>query len=465
MVNSGSGDDAQWRRWRRRPRSEGQLPTGRIVRGAKLVQLPAAHAGREIAGVGRRVMGQSAAQVRADIEMRTAQHLFEVLGELKGCAAKLGQVLAIYRKALPLGLGEPYGEALSRLQYAAPAMHPAVVHQVLAQEFGAEWRALFREFENRPAAAATIGQVHRGVWSDGTPVAVKVMYPGAREAVAADLRQLRQLSGILGSIFPGADIGALLDTLALCVGTELDYPREAANQREFAQVFADDPEFAVPRVIAHGETVIVGEWLAGTPLSKAMPALGPAERSRLGLLVLRFLKTAYGRSGRLYSDVHPGNFLRLPDGRLGIVDFGACDTYPAQFDTIIAELADALYGGNPQAVVEAMRRNGFLRPGQDFDPVELTAAVAPFLDILLLPEFRLDTDWLRERVDSVTDIRLSNVFRHLTLPPGLVPLARAAVTGLGMMCQLRTVGPVRDEYLAWLPELADVVRRHESAAR
>ncbi|WP_369028602.1 AarF/UbiB family protein, partial [Nocardia farcinica] len=108
----------------------------------------------------------------------TAQHIFEVLGELKGCATKLGQLLSIYQLALPEDIAGPYQIALTRLQDAAPVMLPPTVDAALAASMGGGWRGAFREFDDRRAAAASIGQVHRGVWHDGRPVAVKIMYPG-----------------------------------------------------------------------------------------------------------------------------------------------------------------------------------------------------------------------------------------------------------------------------------------------
>lgn len=117
--------------------------------------------------------------------------MFEVLGELKGCAAKLGQLLALYALALPPELGEPYREALTRLQDSVLTMLLTAVGDAMAASLGTEWRDRFAEFELRAAAAASVGQVHRAVWPDGRRVAVKLMYPGARAAVTSDLRQLR----------------------------------------------------------------------------------------------------------------------------------------------------------------------------------------------------------------------------------------------------------------------------------
>ncbi|AYF78475.1 AarF/ABC1/UbiB kinase family protein [Nocardia yunnanensis] len=445
------------------------MPTNRLARDAKLAGVPVAYAGRRMAGRGRRLLGRSAAEIDRDIRLRTAEHLFEVLGELKGCAAKLGQLGAVYRSILPFEavgpdwteLAEVAGDALSRLQDSVPPMLPGLVHQVMAANFGDHWRELFLEFEECPAAAASLGQVHRAVWHDGRPVAVKVMYPGAREAVQADLRTLRGLSGVIGAVMPGADVRAIVDMVCTMVGDELDYRREARYQRTCAEVFAGDPEFVVPEVVECADEVLISDWLEGTGFGTLVTHGSARERSRAGLAILEFMESAKLRCGVLYTDVHPGNFLLLDDGRVGVVDFGACAPMPPSLRRIVSELGDALYNGTPGDFEAALRAHGFVRPGQEFDIDELVRIVSPFLDVLLQKDFRLTTDWMREQVTVITRIRLSNVFRDMTLPPELTTLARAAVTALGVLCQLGTEG-IRDQFLDGWPELAEVVDRYEA---
>lgn len=450
----------------REGRSVGAPPKGRWQRDSKLASLPVAYAGRRMAGAGKRLMGKSAQDIDRDIRLRTAQHMVDVLGELRGCAAKLGQLAAVFRTAMPLvplEFGEVAGAALTRLQDSAPPMLPVLVHQVLAANFGPDWRDRFRSFDDLPAAAASLGQVHHAVWHDGREVAVKVMYPGAREAVDSDLRRLRGLSGLIGVVMPGADVNAVVEMVCAAVCDELDYHREAAFQQTCADIFAGDPEFVVPRVVACGDEVLVSDWVAGESVTRLIATGDAAERSRVGLLVFRFLEAAYQRGGVLYSDVHPGNFLVLPDGRLAVVDFGACDSYPMEFRNMVSEIGDALFNGTTVDLEQALRRRGFVRPGYEFDVEELLRIATPFSNVLLHKDFRMSTEWLREQVADIADIRLSNVFRQMTLPPELIPFARKVGTAVGMLCLLGTDG-IRDEFLGWWPELAEVVRRYEERA-
>ncbi len=174
---------------------------------------------------------------------------------------KFGQALSVFESALPEEVAGPYRAALTKLQEAAPPLPAATVHQVLTERLGADWRNLFEEFEDTPAAAASIGQVHRAVWHDGRRVAVKVQYPGAGEALLSDLKQLGRFAGLLGPLIPGMEIKPLIRELRERVAEELDYELEAEAQRTHADAFADDPDVVVPDVVHQGDQVLVTEWM------------------------------------------------------------------------------------------------------------------------------------------------------------------------------------------------------------
>ncbi|WP_280370621.1 ABC1 kinase family protein [Nocardia wallacei] len=459
--NERTGAGRAWGRARR----DGNPPGHRMVRNAKLAALPVAFAGRRAAGVGKRALGRSPAEIEHEIQVRTAQHIFEVLGELKGCAAKLGQLLAIYELALPPALAEPYRTALSRLQDSAPPMLPRTVHAAVAESLGADWRDRFADFDDRRAAAASIGQVHRAVWHDGRPVAVKVMYPGARAAVLGDLDELRRISALAPVFAPGADIKSLTEALAGSVRAELDYAAEADNQRVFAAAYADDPDFLIPWVVAQQGDVVVSEWLDGVPLSRLIASGSQSERDRAGMLVLRFTLSAWQRTGMLYCDPHPGNFRVLPDGRLGVVDFGACTPFPPEgFLDAVSGIGEALVNGGGPELRDAIRAHGFVDPDRDFDVEALGKQLEPFVEPLLAPTFQLSTRWLRKRVLRALDLRLTNVNRELTMPADYTPFARCVLTAAGLMCQLHVEGPIGAEIQRWSPELAEVVARYRARA-
>ncbi|MFD8243959.1 ABC1 kinase family protein [Nocardia sp. NPDC059691] len=437
-------------------RSHDKPPVHRAVRGAKLAALPMAFAGRQAAGIGKRALGRSAEEVNRDIQLRTAQHIFEVLGELKGCAAKLGQLLAIYELALPREVAEPYRIALSRLQDAAPAMLPHTVRAAIAESMGTEWDSHFREFDDRRAAAASLGQVHRAIWHDGRPVAVKVMYPGGRQAVARDLDHLRRISYLATVFLPGADVKAVTEAICASVAGELDYAAEAEHQRAFAAAYADDPDFYVPNVVAQHGDVLISEWIDGTPVPRVLAAGTQAERDRVGMLMVRFVTSGWARHGLLYADPHPGNFRVLPDGRLGVMDFGACSPWPpAGFGELTLDCCKAIFRGGPGDLADATRRHGFVANGLALDSDALYAAITPCGEPFRHETYRLTTRWLRRQVVRTTNPRLTNVVRQLTMPAYFTPFARSFLTLVGVLGQLETEGPYRDEIVRWVPELSE----------
>src|SRR3954449_12324165 len=130
------------------------IPRRAVTRGAKLATLPLGFAGRATLGLGKRLGGRPAELIATEIQQRTAEQIFRVLGELKGGAMKFGQALSIFEAALPEDLAAPYRAALTKLQDAAPPMPPGTVDKVVAAGLGRQWRDLFREFDDRPAAAA-----------------------------------------------------------------------------------------------------------------------------------------------------------------------------------------------------------------------------------------------------------------------------------------------------------------------
>jgi len=265
------------------------LPTRGLARGVRLATLPAGYLGRRAVSVGRRLGGEPAELLAKQVQARTAEQLFTVLGDLKGGAMKAGQWLSAMEPALPEQLAGPYGEALTRLQEGAPALPIKVIHAVLAEELGPRWRKRFRDFDDIPAAAASIGQVHRAVWHDGRTVAVKVQYPGAGAALNTDLRQLDRLVPLLRVAAPGVDARQLFSQLREHVQGETDYKQEASAQGDFAEALRDDPDFLVPAVVAVTDRLLVSDWVGGTPVATVARSGTQPQRDRAGTLLARFL--------------------------------------------------------------------------------------------------------------------------------------------------------------------------------
>lgn len=436
------------------------IPRSAATRTAKLASLPLGVAGRVVGGWGRRLAGQSAADVSADISARTAEQLFAVLGQLKGGAMKFGQALSVFEAAVPDELAEPYRDALTKLQAAAPPMPARTVHRVLAEQLGAGWLKRFDEFDDTPAAAASIGQVHRARWHDGRDVAVKVQYPGADEALLADLRQLLRFSRVFQALVPGTDVKPLLEELRDRMVEELDYRIEADYQRAFAEVFdAEKPteSIVVPKVVASAPKVMVTEWFTGTPLSAIIRGGSVPERDEAGRLLAEFHFSAPARRGLLHADPHPGNFLLLDDGRLAVLDFGACAKLPNGIPAPLGRMTRLALEGRSTELLALLRAEHFVRPGMSLSARDVLDYLAPFTEPLHAETFHFTRRWLQRQAGRVGDARGQDfrTGRSLNLPPQYLLIHRVTAGATGILCQLDAEVAIRAIVERWQPGFAD----------
>jgi predicted unusual protein kinase regulating ubiquinone biosynthesis (AarF/ABC1/UbiB family) len=440
------------------------LPRKAVARSARLAALPLGFAGRTAMGMGRRLGGASAETVMLDVQQRTAEQLFRTLGDLKGGAMKMGQALSIMESVLPEELAEPYRKQLTKLQDSAPPMSATTVHHVLATELGTGWRKKLVELDDVPAAAASIGQVHRGRWVDGREVAVKVQYPGAGEALLSDLRQLSRVARTVGSMIPGIDIKPLIAELQDRVAEELDYALEAEAQTAFAAAFAGDPEFMVPAVVEHTDTVLVSEWVESSSSLARLIAEGTQEqRNHYGELYVRFLFEGPARAGLLHADPHPGNFRILPTadgslGGIGVVDYGAVARLPERSlpHTMGSLIRIATYDDYAD-VLEGLRSEGFVKPNITIDPAELRDYLGPFVEPAVPETFAFSRGWMREQFQRIQDPRQpgSTLALRLNLPPSYLLIHRVWLGSIGVLCQLEAELPFRGILADALPGFAE----------
>ncbi|MDF2967275.1 MAG: AarF/ABC1/UbiB kinase family protein [Nocardioidaceae bacterium] len=435
------------------------LPRRAAARTARLASLPIGYAGRTTLGLGKRLVGRPAEAVVSDVQMRTAEQLFRVLGELKGGAMKFGQALSVFEAALPDELAGPYRETLTRLQDAAPPMDRTAVHTMLAQELGPRWRKLFLSFDDDPAAAASIGQVHRAVWHDGREVAVKVQYPGAGEAMRADLRQIARAAKVFGSALPNIDVKPLVEELQARVGEELDYRLEADAQHRFHEAFADDSEVVVPAVVEGSERVLVTTWMDSVGSLARLIAEGDQEtRNHFGTLYVRFMFSGPDRAGMLHADPHPGNFRMLADGRLGVVDYGAVARLPDRsLPPVIGRLLRAAVDDDWPAVLDGLRDEGFVKPGVDLDVDVLRDYLTPFIEPAMVPTFTFNRAWMREQAERIANPRQEAfaTATRINMPPSYLLIHRVWIGGIGVLSQLGAEADFRSLLEDSLPGFAD----------
>jgi predicted unusual protein kinase regulating ubiquinone biosynthesis (AarF/ABC1/UbiB family) len=434
-----------------------EIPQRRAARAARLASLPLGMAGRATVGLGKRISGRSADEVTAQLQARTAEQLFTVLGELKGGAMKVGQALSVFEAAMPEQSAAPYRAALTKLQEAAPPMPAETVRRVLDEQFGRRWPERFESFDDVPAAAASIGQVHHAVWADGREVAVKLQYPGAGPALLADFTQLSRVARLFGRLSPGLEIKPLLAELKQRVLEELDYSLEADAQRAFAAAYQGDPDIAVPRVVASAPKAMISEWIEGTPLSRVISEGTGEQRDRAGTLMALLHFSAPARAHMLHADPHPGNFRLLPDGRLGVVDFGAVARLPGGSPEPLGRMMRAVLDGDGQALLAIMREQGFIRPGHEVAAEQVMDYFGPIVEPLRTETFTFSREWMREQANRIGDPRReeARVGRLFNLPPSYLLIHRVTLGSIGVLCQLGATAPFRPLAQQWLAGFSD----------
>ncbi|HXC45653.1 MAG TPA: AarF/ABC1/UbiB kinase family protein, partial [Solirubrobacteraceae bacterium] len=279
--------------------------------------------GTKAANVGR--SEQDAQEASARRQLETAKQIVAALGRMKGAAMKLGQVMSFLDVGLvPEEHREEFQRELSKLRDAAPTVSFAQMKRVIEDDLERKLADVFAEFDERPIAAASIGQVYRATLEeDGREVAVKVQYPGVAAAVRADLKNLGMIMRLLKRMTPSLDVKGVTAEIRDRIAEELDYELEAQNQRSMARIFRGHPFILVPEVVSElsRERVLVSEFVRGVGFEQ-LKGYPQAERDRVAEIVFRFYLGCFYRHREFSGDPHPGNFMLLEDGRVAFLDFG-----------------------------------------------------------------------------------------------------------------------------------------------
>jgi predicted unusual protein kinase regulating ubiquinone biosynthesis (AarF/ABC1/UbiB family) len=421
------------------------IKRGRAARNAKLASLPVGIAGRAALGFGKRLTGKSRDEVNAELMEKAAHQLFTVLGELKGGAMKVGQALSVMEAAIPDEYGEPYREALTKLQKDAPPLPANKVHRVLDAQLGTKWRSRFSSFDDTPVASASIGQVHKAVWSDGREVAVKIQYPGADEALRADLKTMQRMVSVLKQLSPGADVQGVVDELVQRTEMELDYRLEADNQRAFAKAYQDHPHFAVPHIVASAPKVVIQEWIDGVPMAQIIRDGTTGQRDLIGTRLTELTFDAPRRVEMMHGDAHPGNFMLLPDGRLGVIDFGAVAPLPGGFPIELGTTMRYAREKNYAKLLPTMEKAGFIQKGQQVSVRDIEDMLRQYVEPVEVEVFHYTRKWLQKMTVGQIDRSVAQIktARQLDLPVNLaIPMRVIASVG-AILCQLDAHVPIR----------------------
>ena len=432
------------------------IKRGSARRNAKLASLPVGMAGRAALGIGKRLTGKSKDDVNAELMEKAANQLFTVLGELKGGAMKVGQALSVLEAAIPEQFGEPYREALTKLQKDAPPLSAEKVHRVLDGQLGTKWRDRFTSFDDTPVASASIGQVHRGVWSDGRDVAVKIQYPGADEALRADLKTMRRMTSVLKQLAPGADVQGVVDELIERTEMELDYRLEADNQRVFAKAYEGHPHFLIPHVVGSAPKVMVSEWTEGKSMAEIIRKGTPDERDLCGTRLFELTFDAPARVGMMHGDAHPGNFMMMADGRMTVIDFGAVAPLPDGLPVEMGMMIRYADEKNYDLLLPAMEKVGFIRAGEQLSIEAVDEMLAQYVEPVQVPVFHYTRKWLQRHAAQNMERAPQQIkmARQMDLPASLAIPLRVIGSTVAISCQLDCHVPVREMALELIPGFA-----------
>jgi predicted unusual protein kinase regulating ubiquinone biosynthesis (AarF/ABC1/UbiB family) len=399
---------------------------------------------------------QAATQARA---MDLADQLVKQLGQMKGAAMKIGQVLStVDFDLIPEDEREEFKARLAALRDNAPKVAFKDMRKVAEQDMGGPLKEFFARFDEQPIAAASIGQVYRAETHDGDEVAVKVQYPGVAEAVETDLRNVQLLVPLLKRMAPGMDAKALLAELRERIADELDYEIEAQNQRRVQRAFRGHPFVRVPAVhtALSGRRVLVTEFVEGESF-EAVKRLPEEQRDRFAEIAFRFFYGLLERERIAAGDPHPGNYLLCPDGRVCFLDFGLIRHVDAEYLAGEQALARAVVHGDAEAVHHWLATLGYLPEPDEFDPERVLEQLQTAGEWYFTTGFRrLDPEYVRHLVEVGSSPRSEyfDYMRRQTLPPQALLIRRMEGLLFGVLGELRAGGDwgrLALEYIAGEP--------------
>jgi predicted unusual protein kinase regulating ubiquinone biosynthesis (AarF/ABC1/UbiB family) len=319
-----------------------------------------ARVGANVGGVAARIVTGRMLGRTPDRDRGHAAALTEALGGLKGPIMKVAQLLATIPDALP----PEYATELQKLQSEAPPMGWAFVKRRMEAELGPNWLARFGEFSREPAAAASLGQVHRATTKDGRPLAVKLQYPDMQSAVEADLSQLEVIFALYRRMDSSIDTREIIKEIGARVREELDYRREAQNARLYAHMLAGEPLVRVPEVMGDLSTrrLLTLGWLDGRKIL-AYKDRDQDTRNRLATAMFRAWWLPVSRYGVIHGDPHLGNYTVFEEdgepGGINLLDYGCVRIFPPSFMGGVVDLYRGLLENDEARVVHAYEVWGF----------------------------------------------------------------------------------------------------------
>jgi predicted unusual protein kinase regulating ubiquinone biosynthesis (AarF/ABC1/UbiB family) len=334
-------------------------------------KLPTSSLGRigrtALAGLrGGRLAWRSKGSEAAPLDVDALAAIVASVGQLKGVAMKAGQLLSYLDLPLPPELRS----ALAVLQTHSPAMPFERVTEIVKSELGTKAPAVLEKMDPVPAAAASIGQVHRSTLPDGVNVAVKVQYPDIETAITNDFRSAAVGTSFVGLLVPRSNVDGIVGEARRAILEECDYEREANFQERFGRIFAGHPTLVVPAVHRSFSSrhVLTTTWMEGIGFSAFLSSAPPqAERDRLGEALFEFYVGTLFRHGLYNWDPHPGNYIVRADGRLAMLDYGSTREFDRAFVRKLAALTAAVHADDRRALHRSLIDLGMVQEATRYD--------------------------------------------------------------------------------------------------
>jgi len=383
-------------------------------------------------------------EAMAEAALANAHRIADVMGEMKGAAMKVGQMLS----ADPELLDPEFAERLTVLQREAPPMDFATVAEQIERWFDRPIDAVFHTFDPEPLGAASIGQVHRARLFDGRDVAVKVQYPGIADSIESDLRNLGSLLKV-GRVFVEKErADAFIVEARDAILAEADYRIEGRNLKRFGAMLADRPGIRVPEPVDEliAEQVLVMGFCPGEKLDDAINAVAdPAERDALAHRFVSLFVHLFHEQFTLHADPHPGNFLLSPEGDIVLLDFGCVKDFEPELADDVLRMLVAFWDDDMPRLESLLRKVGFGREGMDWPD---HALLSEYLNMVLEPiahdgPFRFADFEVAARIRAFVRRNLS--FLKMVPPPELLLYFRVLggmkglLTRMDVAVDLRTI--------------------------
>lgn len=372
---------------------ERQVPKGRFERVVQLAKLGAGTGLGLVAGKGAQVVAEQAAHT---------------LGNLRGLAAKVGQMASTVEGILPESWETPVASALAQLRDKTTNSPLRQIEAVIESEFGADVHRLFASFDPVPIASASIGQVHRATLTDGRVVAVKVQHPGIEQAITSDLSNVRLMERLVGTLAPkGANVDEVFEEVSQRLREELDYRIEARHQRDFIALHRNSTGVVIPEVIddRSGKRVLTTLLFQGKKLEETLSGASATERHDYASTLFRFVFRSILISGRFNADPHPGNFLFGPSPQVCFLDFGCVQVLPTRRRLLARAVHEAALDRDEPRFAEAVCALLETRGGR-FERFAVDFTRRAFEPLFASP-FHMKPEYLRGLIQWVRDSKLA----------------------------------------------------------